>query len=875
MHSTFLERDSQVGALLGYAAEAATGQGRLVLVQGEAGGGKSTLLERVEARLPEATWHWGACDGLFTPIPLAPLRDIAESIGGPLLAGSRADASRQVLFATLLDAVRADPGLTVLAVEDVHWADDATLDLLRFLGRRIPKERALLLITFREEEAAPTGALRQARGDVSRQRCTRRVTLPSLSENAVRTLVADTGLDPGEVHHLTGGNPFFVAEVVGSAGRGLPASARDAVLARAELLEPDSRALLDAAALAGDRVDLTLLEAVMDVPEEAFDPLTSAGLLATDGRSVRFRHEIARLSVADAVPEPRRTRLHRLLLAALVESGERDDSRLAFHAAGAGDFSAVLRHSRAAARPAVALASHREAVEHLERALSAADLVGVDGRARAEILDDLSTELGLVDRWGDAERRRAESIRLWHDLEEPLHEGDALRMRARALSRLARAAEARTAIDDALSVLEPMGPTSQLARAVEYLAAIHWHAGATSDAITECDRAAGLAESLHLPDVLSDVLNTRACAMTSLGEDWVPTMQRALEVGLAAGCDEQVGRAYMNYYAELVEEGLTRDADAVFREGLAFCEERQVVSAARFLRSARIGALETTGHWPEAVSLGRSHLQDGSISPVRRLSALLSVARIGVRRGEPDAERLLGEGTAIAEGTREPQWLVPFLLLVVERHWVGGDPDLARAAVAPAVSAAALAPLDTRYAGSTGVWARRLGLPHPDPSAVPGPWAAELRGDVNGAVEGWDAVSAPYEAALALAFSPSSEHQVQALRRLDALGAAPVAAVVRRRLRSAGVRSLPRAPRPTTREHPAGLTSREQEVLEQLGHGLSNEEIAAHLVISVKTAGHHVSAVLTKLGVSGRRQAVVEARRRGLLPASGGAAPQP
>ena len=266
MHPTFLERDSQVDALLGYAAEADAGAGRLVLVQGEAGGGKSTLLEQVEARLPDATWHWGACDGLFTPLPLAPLRDIAESIGGPLLAGSRADASRDTLFAALLEAVRNDPGLTVLAFEDVQWADEATLDLLRFLGRRIQKERALLLVTFREEEFGSSGPLRKALGELSRQRATRRVALPPLSRTAVQQLVGDTGLDPAEVHRLTGGNAYFVAEVVGSAGRGLPASARDAVLARAELLDPVARGLLDAAALAGNRVDPALLEAVAQAP---------------------------------------------------------------------------------------------------------------------------------------------------------------------------------------------------------------------------------------------------------------------------------------------------------------------------------------------------------------------------------------------------------------------------------------------------------------------------------------------------------------------------------------------------------------------------------------------------------------------------------
>ena len=291
----FVDRDSQVDAVLGYATEADAGTGRLVLVAGEAGVGKSTLLEQVEARLPDATWHWGACDGLFTPLPLAPLRDLAEGFGGPLLDASRAEASRETLFAALLEAVRTDPGLTVLAVEDVQWADEATLDLLRFLGRRIQKERALVLVTFREEGASSPATLRMALGELARQRATRRVALAPLAPRAVAQVVAGTGLDPVEVHHLTGGNPYFVAEVLGSADGDLPASARDAVLARAAQLEERSRELLDVAALAGNRVDPALLAVVTDAPEATYgDPRRR--------RAARHRRSLAAVPARDRPP---------------------------------------------------------------------------------------------------------------------------------------------------------------------------------------------------------------------------------------------------------------------------------------------------------------------------------------------------------------------------------------------------------------------------------------------------------------------------------------------------------------------------------------------------------------------------------------------
>ena len=289
-------------------------------------------------------------------------------------------------------------------------------------------------------------------------------------------------------------------------------------------------------------------------------------------------------------------------------------------------------------------------MEHLHRALAAGTRLGLDPQSRAEVLDDLSTELGLVDRWEEAEHWRAEAVDLWQALGDPLREGNSLRMRARALSRLARAAEARQAVDRALELLEPLGPTPALARTVEYLAAVLWHDGSNTEAIAVCDRAAALAEQLDLPDVLSDVLNTRACSMMSLDQDWVPTMQRALAVGLDAGCDEQVGRAYMNYYGGLVEAGRVDDGEQVFTDGMAFCEEREVVTARHFLLSNRVVALEESGRWPEAVTAGRAHLDDPTVSPVRRLGALLSLARIGVRRGDDDAPALLEEGLARRRG---------------------------------------------------------------------------------------------------------------------------------------------------------------------------------------------------------------------------------
>ena len=371
-----LEREAQLAALASYAGEARKAQGRLVLVAGEAGVGKSALVEQLQRNLPGASWFWGACDGLFTPRPLGPLFDIAAKLGGELLELCRADAPREALFGALLRQVSEPDRLHVVVVEDIHWADEATIDLLRFLGRRIRDATVLLIVTYRDDALAAGDPLLLALGDLATQRSVRRVSLPPLSAGAVQVMAGSSEREAAALRQLTGGNPFYLSQVIAAGTDELPASARDAVLARAARLGPGARTVLDAAALIGTRVEFPLLESVTDCPPSAVDELLAAGLLTGDGPALRFRHEIARLAVQDAVPAHRRGLIHARILDVLGRCGGDDDARMAFHAEGAGDGPAVLRYAPAAARRAAQLGAHREAAAQYERALRFADGAG-------------------------------------------------------------------------------------------------------------------------------------------------------------------------------------------------------------------------------------------------------------------------------------------------------------------------------------------------------------------------------------------------------------------------------------------------------------------------------------------------------------------
>ena len=230
----------------------------------------------------------------------------------------RAQAGREELFAALLRQIGGPGTLDVVVVEDIHWADEATVDMLRFVGRRIKNASVLLIATYREEDLAPGDPLRAALGELARQRSTRRIQLAPLSAGAVQQLAGPAGLDGAELYRLTGGNPFYVTAVIAAGVTEVPAAARDAVLARAVGLGNQARAVLDAAALTGARSELGLVESVTGCPPTVLDEVLASGLLMLDGSWLSFRHEIARLAAEQAIPPHHRALIHARLLDALA-----------------------------------------------------------------------------------------------------------------------------------------------------------------------------------------------------------------------------------------------------------------------------------------------------------------------------------------------------------------------------------------------------------------------------------------------------------------------------------------------------------------------------------------------------------------------------
>ena len=767
-----IERESQLAALYQYAGEASQGQGRLVLISGEAGVGKSVLLEEFAQELDEARWLWSGCDGLFTPAALGPLLDIASRLDGELLQLCRAEAKRDQLYGALLRQLSDLRPRTVIAIEDVHWADEATLDLLSYLGRRIQHLGVLLLVTYRDDALVTNDPLRLTFGALASQRATRRLSLPTLSISGVATLANGSGIDPTELHRLTAGNPFFVTELLQAGSDGLPVSVRDAVLARTRTLSTQARDALDTAALIGARMQAELLVSLIDNPLVT-DELISDGLLIKDGDDLRFRHEIARVAIEGAIPPYRKAAIHTKIIEALLASGSDDDARLAFHAEGAGNAELVLTYAPRAGRRAAALGARREAAAQYERALRF--VPATDVRTRAELLDNLAKQLSFFEEW---EEKCSEAVALWNALGDSSRESDSLLSLAWGSWWLCRGTDFRQAGEAALKLAEPLGPSPQLAWASNTLAFRRMNEGRYQDSLSLIRQVHGMAAQLGLGDVISDCLTLEAQVVRALGEDWTAPMGAALQIALSGGHEFRAYNAFLFLYILYCADLRNDEAEQIFNDALAYCDLHDVGKPC--LLAERAGVLEKLGRWDECVSTIGAVLDERKVTRANRMQSLSILAKVMARRGQDGYWQYLDEARDSSIGLEEREWLIFVGLARIEAYWLEGRLDAARAELARIRDASA--GLAVPYRRWLALWTRRLtGVAEPVDLE---PFASYVAGDAAHAAELWDRLGYRYEAALALLDTKEETHLRESLAWLSNLGAEAAARLVRQTMRA-------------------------------------------------------------------------------------------
>lgn len=843
------ERDHPLSQLTSLGREVRRTGGRLVLIGGEAGMGKSSLVEAFVAGLPAASpTIQTQCDPPATTTSLGVVREIADAIHGGLDSRIDPDATAQSAFPAILSSlVRRKPA--VLVIEDAHWADQPTLDLILHLGRRAGLLSTLLIVTYRDDEVGVGHPLQRALGALATSDAVVRLGLKPLSLAAVAKLAAGVPVDVAAIHAQSAGNPFLVRELLDQARTGLPAGGlRDLVNERLGRLAIAPRQMVFCVAAAG-RASSRLLEALSATAALDVDAAAAAGLLAPRDDGVGFRHDLVRAAVLATLSPPQRRDTHLRVLRALETSGDADSRQLAHHALGAGVIPSVRRYVPDAARRATECGAQREAAILYEAALGG--LPAAHDRDRAALLIDYARVCGALDRQDDAIAALRSAVGMARALGDNSLEGACLGALALPLVRSGLNGDAEQACQRAIELLEPLGNTSELAGALRTQAHLRMLDRDKGRALHFGRRAIRMAQAIGAAETLAAAHMTVGTALL-VADDLQGRhhIAHAAQSALALGRHELLSNTLLNAGSASGEQFRLDDAEGFLNEGLAVAEARDLDADVHYMQAWMALIRLHRGQLNTAVSAASALLKAQNLATISRIMALIALGRALSQLGGAGANAALAEALDLARSAGTLQRIAPVRLARAEAAWLAGDRHGARAE-AESVWHLATGHRHQWFGGESVYWRHVGGDAVTPPPWIAEPYALDVRGRWGEAAAAWEALGCPFYQARSLA-AGDAPAQFQVIRIYDNLGAAPAASALRQSLRRGGHKQIPRGPRAATTRDPWSLTAREAQIAQLVAAGLTNAKIAESLRISSKTVEAHVSAILAKLGVKRR-----------------------
>lgn len=537
-------------------------------------------------------------------------------------------------------------------------------------------------------------------------------------------------------------------------------------------------------------------------------------------------------------------------------------ARIVHHAAQANDADAVIEYAPIAAKQAAALNAHREAASHYLVALKYGESLAPNERAR--LLECRSFECYLTGQLDESLEARREALEICRQLGDGLRHGDNSRWMSRISWGLGRSDEATRYSTEAVRILENLPRSPELAMAYSNRAQLYMLAQEHQQAVVWGSRAIELAQELGATEILAHALNNVGTAeFFAHNDDGRVKLEESLRLALANKLHDDVGRAYTNLSFLAVRNRRYDLATSYLENGIAYATEHDLFYQL-YMMASRARLHFDQGDWDRAADDASFVLAHHRVPAVTKISALAVLGHVRVRRGDPDAAGVLNEAHELAMQTGELQRIAPVASAAAEFAWLKGDREQLFTE-ACCVLEMARTHDDAWIQEEFAFWLWRAGAAQDAPQTITTPYALQTSGDWHAAAEAWRQLGCPYEEAMSLADGDHSARR-KALEIFERLGAVPAVENLRQTLRATGVRGIPRGPRPTTKQNAAGLTSRQVEVLALVVDGLSNAEIANRLFISARTVDHHVAAILAKLDVRTRAEAVSVALQTGLLP---------
>ena len=840
--------------------------GCVVTVSGEAGIGKTALLREFVTRLGEDyRCVWAMCDALFTPRPLGPVHDIAATIIGP--TEDWLTSSGTTLFSGLLAELSDSDRPTVLIIEDIHWADIGTLDFIRFLGRRINLCGTLMIVSFRSDELGRAHPLLRVLDHIPSDQL-ERIDLQPLSLAAVQHMTGETGRDPAKLLAVTGGNPFFLSEILATEDvqRKVPASVQDAVNGRLSRLRPEQIKLLEALSVIPVPIVPELHCGWIDNYQELLSECLDLSILVEDmDGQLRFRHELARLATGNRCSSIELRNLHARHLAHILQHSEDHDAgELLHHARGAADAALVLRFAPVAAEKAALLGAHKEAADYLEAALEFVD--EAQPEEAAQLYENWAYEAAIAHRIDDRviEARR-HALTMWRALGRDDRIADNLRHLSRLHWYRGEAAQANRYLDDAIQMLERFEDTNRLALAYSMRSQMHMLASRMEDAIEWGSRALELIDEECAPEVRAHALNNIGTARMFLGhERGIEDLSTSLELALAHNLHEDAARVFTNLSEYAVDMRRLEIAEDTLERGIRFDTEHDLDSWTFYLLGRKAQLRLEQGRFDEVEAICRSVIGTPGQTLLMKLPARIMLSRLYVRTGHEDADPTLSKAYKDALATGEVQYRIPVLIGMLEQAWVTNSDALAAQAVdgLGRIDASCFS-LWTR--AEYLFWSHLAGLPVPaEENDERTPFNLAISGDYAEAGMHFARLGADFLANLCFGLSDDAETVSSGLAALNRQGARSTTVRLTELLQSRGLSredvTVPRGPYRASRENPFGLTAKEMIVLEHLAKGLSNAQIAEEMSRSSRTIEHHVSAILQKLEVDNRLAVLLKLR---------------
>jgi DNA-binding CsgD family transcriptional regulator len=864
-----IERTEQLASLKARFEQLESGRGHTVFLMGEAGTGKTSLVNQFIADAGSSVLTFiGACDSLFTPRPLGPLYDIADQIGSDFLTTLKNEKDRGLIFASLLQRLSEPSKPIIMVFEDIHWADEATLDLVKFLTRRINRQKCLFVLTFRDDEVNFAHPLKAMFGELPPGNFSK-IQIKGFSRETVDQLAVKRGYESGEkLYTLTGGNPFYVMEILATYSPGIPDRVKDSVLTLFNRRSGNTKNVWELLSiLPSSSIDADIVRQIEMEFGGCIDDCIASGVIVSSPGHLSFKHELFRLAIEESLSALRRKSLHKKMLELMLESpaGRTKLAQLVHHARYADERELVSRISPQAAREAVALGAHMEASKLYETAI---EFTEGDEEVLIELYERHAYECYLTNQITAAIASQRRVLEIWRAKKVSVKIGNTLRFLSRLLWFQGTRNESVALALEAVHVLENCSPaTAEQALAYSNLAQLNMLAGHRQETLHWCAKAIDLATKLEDREVLSHALNNLGTVLLMFDDpEGEKHLNESLAIALRYNLHEHVARAYTNLSSVFITSKNYAKAVVAFHAGLGYCEEYDLDSWRYYMLSEKCKFLVQTGQWTEAETLALS-LYNNPLHPnIVRIGSIEVLALLNIRRGNfEEARSLISEGKAIAAPTYEAHRIIPILCAGLELCWIAGTP-IPEDEIADAENTLFPEKQNSWHYTQLAYWKHKLGLLREAATGeyFAGPFRFEYQGNWKAAIDKWYELGCPYEYALAM-FQGDEEQQRVSLKILDSLGASATYAMLKSQLKQKGVRKIPRGARASTKKNPAQLTDRQIGVLTLLEKGLQNNEIAERLFVSSKTIEHHISAILSKLKVNSRSKAVLEAQKLGIL----------